>query len=158
MPNPSAYIETTVVGHLTGRILEDPIIAGRQSVTRLWWPIAVKEYDLFVSSVVADECSGGNADAAKERMEIVNSLSFLAISPITDQLAADLIAKHAVPASEPRDALHIAISAVNGIEFLVSWNFKHIVNPKTRASIERVCEDAGYSPPMICTPDELLES
>ena len=158
MPNPSAYIETTVVGHLTGRILDDPIIAGRQNVTRLWWPIAVKEYELFVSSVVADECSAGNADAAQERMEIVNSLSFLAISPITDQLAADLIEKHAVPETEPRDALHIAISAVNGIEYLVSWNFKHIVNPKTRAAIERVCEEAGFSPPMICTPDELLES
>ena len=108
--------------------------------------------------MVADECSAGNADASKELMEIVNSLSFLAISPITDRLAADLITKHAVPATEPRDALHIAISAVNGIEYLVSWNFKHIVNPKTRAAIERVCEEAGYSPPMICTPDELLES
>ena len=158
MPNPSAYIETTVVGHLTGRILDDPIVAGRQKVTRLWWPIAIKEYELFVSSVVADECSAGNADVAQERMDIVNSLSFLAISPITDQLAADLIAKHAVPATEPRDALHIAISAVNGIEYLVSWNFKHIVNPKTRAAIERVCEEAGFSPPMICTPDQLLES
>jgi predicted nucleic acid-binding protein len=158
MPNPSAYIETTVIGHLAGRVLDDPIIGGRQRVTRLWWPIAVKEYELYVSSVVADECSAGNADASKERMEILNSLSFLAISPITDRLAADLIAKHAVPATEPRDALHIAISAVNGIEYLVSWNFKHIVNPKTRAAIERVCEEAGYSPPMICTPDELLES
>ena len=158
MPNPSAYIETTVVGHLTGRILDDPIVAGRQKVTRLWWPIAIKEYELFVSSVVADECSAGNADAAQGRMDIVNSLSFLAISPITDQLAADLIAKHAVPVTEPRDALHIAISAVNRIEYSVSWNFKHIVNPKSRAGIERVCEEAGFSPPMICTPDELLES
>ncbi len=158
MPKPSAYIETTVVGHLAGRILDDSIIAGRQKVTRLWWPIAVNENELFVSSVVADECSAGNADAAQERMEIVNSLLFLAISPITDQLAADLIAKHAVPVTEPRDALHIAISAVNGIEYLVSWNFKHIVNPKRRAAIERVCEEAGFSPPMICTPDELLES
>jgi predicted nucleic acid-binding protein len=158
MPISSAYIETTVIGHLTGRILDDQIIAGRQRVTRLWWPIAIKEYELFVSSVVADECSAGNADAAAERMEIVNSLSFLEITPITDQLAADLIAQYAVPATEPRDALHIAISAVNGIEYLVSWNFKHIVNPKTRSAIERVCEDAGYSPPMICTPDELLES
>lgn len=158
MPKPSAYIETTVIGHLAGRVLDDSIIAGRQKVTRLWWPIAVKEYELFVSAVVADECSAGNTDAAQERMKIVNSLAFLAISPITDQLAADLISKHAVPATEPRDALHIAISAVNGLEYLVSWNFKHIVNPKTRAAIERVCEEAGYSAPMICTPDELLES
>jgi hypothetical protein len=158
MPKPSAYIETTVIGHLTGRIRDDSIIAGRQKETRFWWPIAAKEYELFVSAVVVDECSAGDAEAAKERMEVINSRSFLAISPITDQLAASLIAKPAVPVTEPRDALHIAISTVNGIEYLVSWNFKHIVNPRTRAAIERACEDAGYSSPTICTPDELLES
>lgn len=76
MPKPSAYIETTVIGHLAGRVLDDSIIAGRQKVTRLWWPIAVKEYELFVSAVVADECSAGNTDAAQERMKIVNSLAF----------------------------------------------------------------------------------
>jgi predicted nucleic acid-binding protein len=158
MPKPSAYIETTVIGHLTGRIRDDSIIAGRQKVTRLWWPIAVQEYELFVSAVVSDECSVGDIHAAKERMAIVDSLTFLSLSQTTDQLAATLIAKHAVPATEPRDALHIAISAVHGIEYLVSWNFKHIVNPRTRAAIERVCEEAGFLPPMICTPDELLES
>ncbi len=158
MTKQSAYIETTVIGHLTGRILDDPIIAGRQRVTRLWWPDALARYDLFVSTIVADECSAGNADAAKERLEIVNSLVFLPASPLIDELAAELIGKHAVPATEPRDALHIAVAAVNGIEYLVSWNFKHIVNPNTRARIERVCEGCGYAPPMICTPDELLES
>ena len=108
--------------------------------------------------MVTGECSSGNVEATKERMEIVIYHSSLATSPITDQLASDHIVKHAVPAAEPCDALHIAISAVYGIEYLVSWNFKHIVNPKTSAAIERVCEEAGYSPLMICTPDELLES
>lgn len=158
MTKQSAYIETTVIGHLIGRILDDAIIAGRQKVTRLWWPDAVSRYDLFVSTVVADECSAGNAEAANERMEIVNSLAFLRISPLVDELAADLIAKHAVPPTEPRDALHIALAAVHGIEYLVSWNFKHIVNPSTRSAIERICLAARYTPPMICTPDELLES
>jgi hypothetical protein len=157
MTNQSAYIETTVIGHLTGRILDDPIIAGRQRVTRLWWPNAFARYDFFESSIVADECSAGNADAATERLEIVNSLAFLPLSSLVDELAAELIRKHAVPVTEPRDALHIAVSAVNGIEYLVSWNFKHIVNPNTRARIERVCESCGYASPMICTPDELLE-
>ncbi len=158
MTKQAAYIETTVIGHLVGRILADPIIAGRQKVTRLWWPDAVAKYDLFVSSVVADECSAGDVHAAQERLEIVNSLAFLATSVLVDQLAAELIAKQAVPPTEPRDALHIALSAVNGIEYLVSWNFKHIVNPNTRIAIERVCERCGYTSPMICTPDELLET
>jgi len=71
-------------------------------------------------------------------------------------LAAQLIATHAVPASEPRDALHIALAATNGIEFLVTWNFKHIMNPATQHLIEYVCQEAGIVSSVICTPEQLL--
>lgn len=158
MARPTAYIETTVIGHLVGRILADPIVAGRQAVTRQWWPSATTKYRLFVSNVVADECAAGDPEAAKERLAVLDSLEFIATSPAVDQLARNLIEEFAVPKTEPRDAVHISLSAVNGLEYLVSWNFKHIVNPTTRAAIERVCRNAGFVPPMICTPDELLEA
>jgi len=157
MTKPTAYIETTVIGHLAGRLLNDPIVAGRQSVTRTWWPTAIKRFRLFVSKVVADECASGDPRAAKERLDVLEALEFLATSHAVDELAHQLIAKFAVPKTEPRDATHISIAAVNGIEYLVSWNFKHIVNPSTRIAIERVCRDAGFVPPTICTPDELME-
>ena len=51
---------------------------------------------------------------------------------------------------------HIAIAAANGIQYLVTWNFRHIANAETRATIEQVCWDHGYVPPLICSPDELL--
>jgi hypothetical protein len=57
--------------------------------------------------------------------------------------------------SEPRDALHVAISAVHGINYLVTWNFKHIANATMRDRIESVCRDNGFEPPIICTPEEL---
>lgn len=155
---PTAYIETTVIGHLVGRVIGDPIVAGRQAVTRRWWPTAVTEYRLFVSKVVADECAAGDPDAASERLGILDSLEFIATSPSVDELAHRLIERFAVPKTEPRDAVHISLAAVNGLEYLVSWNFKHIVNPKTRAAIEFVCRDAGFVPPVICTPDELMEA
>ena len=158
MTRPTAYIETTVIGHLVGRILADPIVAGRQAVTRQWWPNATTKYCLFVSKVVADECAAGDAEAAKERLAVLDSLEFLATSPAVDELARKLIDDCAVPKTEPRDAVHISLAAVNGLEYLVSWNFKHIVNPTTRSAIERVCRDAGFVPPMICTPDELMEA
>lgn len=158
MTRPTAYIETTVIGHLVGRILADPIVAGRQSVTRQWWPNATNRYRLFVSKVVADECGAGDPDAAKERLAVLDSLEFLATSPAVDELAWKLIAEFAVPNTEPRDAVHISLAAVNGLEYLVSWNFKHIVNPTTRSAIERVCRTAGFLPPIICTPDELMEA
>lgn len=158
MTRPTAYIETTVIGHLVGRMLTDPIVAGRQAVTRLWGPTAISEYRLFVSKVVADECAVGDPDVARERLEVLDSLEFLATSPAVDQLARKLIEEFAVPKTEPRDAVHISLAAANGLKYLVSWNFKHIVNPTTRSAIERVCRDAGFVPPMICTPDELMEA
>ena len=158
MTKPTAYVETTIIGHLVGRILADPIVAGRQVVTRNWWPIATRDYRLFVSRLVADECAAGDAEAAAERIAVLDSLGFLAASAEADALTEQLIVGRAIPATEPRDAAHIAIATVNGIEYLVTWNFKHIANASTRAAIEFVCRKAGYEPPIICTPDELSEA
>jgi len=157
MMKPTAYIETTVIGHLVGRILVDPVVAGRQMVTRNWWPVAARRYRLFVSRLVADECAGGDREAAAERLAVLDSLEFLAASPQADQLARQLIIGRAIPETEPRDAVHVSLAAVNGIQYLVTWNFKHIANATTRAAIESICRNAGYEPPIICTPDELSE-
>ena len=157
MPRPTLYVETTVIGHLVGRILADPIVAGRQMVTRNWWPTARENYRLFVSRLVADECGVGDADVAAERLAILDSLEFLAASVGADGLAERLIAAHAFPETAPRVAAHVSLAAFNGIEYLVTWNFKHIANATTRAAIESVCRAAGYEPPIICTPDELSE-
>lgn len=158
MARPTAYIETTIIGHLVGRILSDPVVAGRQTVTRQWWPSAVEKYRFIVSKVVADECASGDLEAAAERLAVLEPLEFVATSPEVDELAHQLIDRFAVPKTEPRDAIHISLAAVHGIEYLVSWNFKHIVNPTTRSAIELVCRDAGFVPPIICTPDELMEA
>ena len=112
----------------------------------------------FVILLFLVRCAAGDPDAARERLEVLDSLEFIATSPSVDELARKLIEEFAVPKTEPRDAVHISLAAINGQEYLVSWNFKHIVNPTTRSAIERVCRDAGFVPPMICTPDELMEA
>jgi len=157
MAKPTAYIETTVIGHLVGRILADPVVAGRQTVTRNWWPIATEKYRVFVSRLVADECAAGDREAAAERLAALDFLEFLAASAEADELAEQLIAGRAIPETEPRDAAHISLATVNGIQYLVTWNFKHIANATTRTAIESICRNAGYEPPIICTPDELAE-
>ncbi|MHB9081288.1 MAG: type II toxin-antitoxin system VapC family toxin [Pirellulaceae bacterium] len=150
------YIETTVIGHLVGRVHPDPIIAGRQAVTRVWWSTATSRYQLLISQLVIEECSAGDKGAAAERLEALQSFELLDASDDVDLLALALTETGAVPASEPRDAYHIAIAAVNGIKYLVTWNFKHIANAAMREQIEAVCRNAGFEPPVICTPDELL--
>ena len=152
----TVYIETTVVGHLVGRVHPDPIVAARQASTRTWWSADATRHQLYISQLVLDECGGGNPTAAAERMAAIQSLDILTVSAVVDSLAKSLIARKAVPASEPRDAFHIAIAAVNGVKYLLTWNFKHIANASLRDRIELICRDAGYEPPIICTPDELM--
>jgi predicted nucleic acid-binding protein len=91
-----------------------------------------------------------------ERLDAIKTLDLLDGTDETDALAAALIAENAVPATEPRDAFHIAIAATNGVKYLLTWNFKHIANASLRTKIETVCRDSGFEPPIICTPDELL--
>ncbi|MBT6046059.1 MAG: hypothetical protein HOG49_04470 [Candidatus Scalindua sp.] len=52
--------------------------------------------------------------------------------------------------------MHIAVAAANGIDIIVTWNFKHINNPFTRMMIRQVVENNGYICPELCSPDEFL--
>lgn len=152
----SVYIETTIVGHIAGRLHPDPFVAARQQVTRDWWRDVAPGFDVFISQLVLDECSEGDSSAAAERLEVVKDLDLLESSDEVDDLASALIAGKAVPASEPRDAFHIAIAAVNSVNYLLTWNYKHIANATLRGRIEQICRDVGFEPPIICTPDELM--
>ena len=91
--------------------------------------------------------------AASERLAVFVTLPLLESPPTAKLLADALLAAHAVPKTEPRDATHIAIAAVNGIDLLATWNFKHILNPSTEHLIDAVCRDSGYEPATICTPE-----
>lgn len=151
----SVYVETTIVGHAAGRIHPDPFVAARQQVTRDWWRNEASVFEIFISQLVLEECSEGDPSAAAERRELVKDIDLQESTDEVDDLAAALIAGKAIPASEPRDAFHIAIAAVNGVDYLLTWNCKHIANARLRSRIEQVCRDVGFEPPIICTPDEL---
>lgn len=96
---------------------------------------------------------GGDPVAAAERQEVVKDLDLIETFDNVDALANAFIVGNAIPASQPRDAFHIAIAAVNGLNFLLTWNFKHIANASLRARIEQICRDAGFEPPIICAPE-----
>jgi len=154
----SVYLETTVVGHLAGRLHSDTVILGRQTITRRWWNTADIRYRLFASNLVVAECGAGDTEAGQERLALLANIDLLDIEEETEKLANALLTNHAVPKTEPRDATHIAVTAVNGIDYLATWNFKHIMNPSTQHLIEAICRALGYEPPTICTPEQLLEA
>jgi len=154
---PRVYIETTVVSYLTARSSRDIVIAGHQQMTREWWRTAADRFELVISEFVIREAGSGDAQAAADRLAALESVTLLDASDDAAVLAQRLIDDGAIPAQAVGDAAHIAVAVVNGIDYLVTWNFRHIANAAMRSHIERVCRNAGYEPTIICTPDELME-
>ena len=154
---PKAYIETTVVSYLTAWPSRDIVIAGYQQTTREWWRDAADRFELVASELVINEASAGDADAARDRLAALESVTLLDATEEAAELAQQLIESGAIPGKAAEDAGHIAIAVTNGIDYLVTWNCRHIANATMRSQIERICRIAGYEPTIICTPDELME-
>jgi hypothetical protein len=155
---PKAYIETSVVSYLTAWPSRDVVIAGHQQITRQWWATAADRFELVASQLVIDEANAGDAEAARDRLAALTSVTLLDATDEARQLAEELVAANAIPERKAEDAAHIAIAVTNGVDFLVTWNCRHIANAAMRSEIERVCRRAGYEPTIICTPDELMET
>ena len=155
---PRVYIETTVISYLTARPARDIVIAGHQQSTRDWWATASERFELVISELVREEAGAGDPDAVRARLTLLASLALLDATAEAQELAERLVSASAVPEAAIRDAAHIAIAAANGIEYLVTWNFRHIANAVTRPRIESVCRQAGFESPVICTPEELMEN
>ncbi len=156
--NPSIYLETSVIGYLTSRISRELVTAANQQVTREWWDDHRGDFDLFISQFVVHECKAGDQDAAHERLEIIAEIPELDVTDDAKVLAKKLVANVPLPDKAEIDALHVAVATVHGIDYLLTWNCKHIANAALRHQIEAVCRDHGFEPPTICTPQELLES
>lgn len=151
------YIETTVVSYLTAWPSRDVVIAGYQQTTREWWRDAASRFELVASQLVLQEAGAGDPAAAKDRLAALDSVTLLDATEEAAELAEQLLASGAIPAKAAEDAGHIAIAVTNGVEYLVTWNCRHIANATMRSHIERICRNAGYEPTIICTPDELME-
>lgn len=153
----SVYLETTIASYLTAWRSSKLVMAGQQDQTQEWWDHHRMNYELFCSRLVLEEAKRGDPEAAKRRLEILNGISLLRQSEETDSLADKLKIGLSLPPKAEYDAFHIAIAAVHGIDYLLTWNCRHIANVKLRPKIEAVCRAAGFEPPLICTPAELME-
>ncbi len=154
---PRVYIEPTVVSYLVARLSNNPILAARQRASRQLWEDYADRFEFVISSIVRDEIRQGDANAAQRRFEFISSLRVLELLPEIDILAQKLLDTGAIPQNSEPDAQHIAIATVHRVEYLVSWNHKHIVNEHKREHINQVCQEAGFQPTTICTPTQLME-
>jgi hypothetical protein len=106
--------------------------------------------------MVLQETRKGDSVASTKRERIVEGIPLLEISESARELADALMRKGPIPRQCPEDSLHIAVAAVHEMDFLLTWNFKHINNAQMKSDISKIIMLAGYDGPVICTPEELL--
>ncbi|MBP7050800.1 MAG: type II toxin-antitoxin system VapC family toxin [Phycisphaerae bacterium] len=150
------YIETSVVSYLSGRLSRDVVVVGRQEITREIWPLLTERFDCYVSALVREEVERGDPEAAGGRLAVLADMTALTISDEARDLAKAMIQNGLMPSQFAEDALHIAIAATNGMDYVLTWNFRHINNVQTKVKIETLIEGCGYEPPLVCSPEELF--
>lgn len=157
MAKKRVYVESSVISYLTARPSHILIKLAKQQQTWEWWE-SRQQWNLFISPLVVQEILRGDPDAAKKRLSVADGLSLISETDETRRLAEHLIVAKAVPERVFEDALHIAIATVNRMDYLLTWNQKHIFNPDTIEKLYRTIRAAGYSPSVLIRPDNLLEA
>ena len=153
---PTVYIETTIPSLLTAWPSGDLQIAAQQVATRDWWERRRSDFELYVSSEVLDEAAQGDAEAARLRLESVADLPVLAVNDEVEELTRRILVTGLIPPRANRDAAHIAFASVYGLDYLLTWNCRHIHNAMISRRLSSVCLNMGFTLPVLCTPRELM--
>ena len=151
----SIYLETSIVGYLTSWPSRDLIVAAHQQRTHEWWHQQRKNYLLHISSFVLREASAGDAEAATERLAILQGIPELAVTEEAESLARALLGRRILPEKASIDALHLAIAVVHEMDILLTWNCRHLANASILVEVGRFIRMKGYEMPVVCTPDGL---
>ena len=153
----SIYIETSVISYLTAKPNRDLIITARQQITRNWWEDIRQKFEAYISTYVIDEISQGDTLASKSRLQAIYGFNLLPASGEIENLAKQYFKKMKIPEHAMYDCLHLACGVLNGMDIIVSWNFKHIANPVIRQVLREINQKLGFETPEITTPEELIE-
>jgi hypothetical protein len=152
----TVYIETSILGYLTARPSRDIVVAANIEITREWWDTRRRNFQLYSSQAVVKETSQGDAAIASQRLENLRNVSLLDLNQFVLSLAEQLLERSNLPAKADVDAVHIAAATVHGMDYLLTWNCKHIANAQIQSKLAEISLDFGYELPILCTPYELL--
>ena len=157
MDKPKVYLESSVVSYRVARPSHDVVVAGHQKLTHLWWDNHLSEYEVCISEFVLEEIQRGDVDAASERVRIAADFLILPATAEVEPLAAEYMRELQLPQKALYDAIHIATASIHGVEYLLTWNCRHIANAHLRRRISEMNTRMGIFTPIICTPEELLD-
>jgi predicted nucleic acid-binding protein len=156
MDKPTLYMETSIPSYMLADPSRDPLVVTRQEATRAWWHRDHARFEVFVSDAVLDEAERGDRSAAKRRRDFLERFPVLPDSPEVQRLTELYFRERIVPSQKAADAAHLAFASVYRIEFLCTWNFKHLANAFALRRLRALNEKRGLFTPYVCTPDELL--
>ena len=153
----TVYIETSILGYLTARPSRDLVVAANIEITREWWDTRRSVFELYTSQAVLKEVAKGDAEMASRRLEILRDFPLLDLNQSVLDLAEQFLSRSNLPAKADVDAVHIAAATIHGMDYLLTWNCKHIANAQIQGKLAEISLDFGYELPILCTPYELLE-
>jgi hypothetical protein len=151
------FVETSVISLLVARRSKDIRIATRQAFTRAWWRLR-NDFELFSSTGVRDEAAMGDPREAAKRLVILQTMTPLQVTSAAEAHAQDILQRGILPPKAKTDALHLATAMVHQMDLLLSWNFKHLVNPAVVRQIYLWAHEINYNVPVVCTPEDLLRA
>jgi predicted nucleic acid-binding protein len=135
----------------------DLLAATRQNATCEWWENRRNKFELVTSALVREEAAKGHPEAASRRLDALKDISNLEMCGEITELTKVLVLKGALPEKATDDAMHVAFASYHHIDYLLTWNCRHIDNAVKKPLIRKLCENQGWRCPEICTPLELME-
>jgi len=150
------YVETSVISYPRARQSRDLVQAARQEMTLEWWQRRSRSFELFISALVLQEAGQGDRRAAQDRLEAMEGLPLLDLTDEAVDLAEALLNEGPLPGKAVDDAVHLALATVHEMDFLLTWNCRHLANAELVGPAARLLRAKGYEPPVVCTPEELM--
>ena len=149
---PTVYIETTIPSYYCD---ERPALAAEIARTREWWDQERQEYECYISAIVLDELNEGNFPTQPDCLALVKDLPLLAVSQEVADIAVVYQARRLMPKTPVRDALHLALASFYRMDYLLTWNCRHLANARKTVHLEKLNTQMGLSVPRLVTPDLL---
>ena len=151
------YIDTSVLSYLSSKPTKEPIARARQILSKKWWGNIEDFSQIFISVYTIEELEKGDKAAAQKRVSLIENLSILDSSTDIEKFAKIIFNELRIPEKSKLDAYHLSIAAIQSMDLVVSWNFKHMANAFIRKFYKSICHSEGIFAPEIVTPEELLE-
>jgi maltodextrin utilization protein YvdJ len=150
------YLETSFVSACVSTRLGMRAVYQRENAL-LWWQTQAPKHELFVSAAVLAELSAPGHVQRVEALDFIRRVPLIEVVPEMTKFMQELIRQKLMPQGVTGDALHVAVATVARMDYLLTWNVKHLANPNKVLHLHAVCQDYRYIAPRIVRPDDLVE-